>query len=121
MEHLAKYDSKYLHTFYEHDTSFILFITLCTIYTVLGSIIGGIFEIFSQKVDKKYGTIMSLIFQIIINVMFLALMRFYIFPLFVVQLQTITYGLLFTATFFGIQFSLYNNSFKLMKRIIGDL
>lgn len=103
---------------YEHNVTFMFFLLLCVIYMLLGIIIGGLFELTSQKINKKYGNAVSVAYQILINAMFMSIVRYYIFPLFIVQLQMITYGLLFTATYFGVQFSLYTNSLKLLKSII---
>jgi len=117
MNNITKYNSTYIHALYEHKTPFIIFLSLCILYTVLGIIVGGIFETLARKIEKEYGYLVSLSYEIIINATFLSIMRFYILPIFVIQLQTITYGLLFSATYFGIQFSLYNNSFKLLERL----
>jgi len=117
----TEYKSPFLHTFYEHKTSFVMFILLCILYTVAGSAIGATFEIIAQKIEKKYGYKISLSSQIIINSLFLSLMRFYIFPLFIIQLQTITHGLLFSATYFGTQYSLYANSLRLLHNFIDFL
>lgn len=118
MNNTPKYNPKYIQALHEHKTPFIVFFLLCIVYTVLGSIVGGSFEILTKKINKKYGYSISLVYQIIINAIFLSLMRFYILPIFVIQLQTITYGLLFSATYFGIQFSLYNNSLKMLEKIL---
>jgi len=103
---------------YEHNVNFITFLLLCITYTLLGIIIGGLFELTTQKINKKYNTIIAVAYQILINAIFMSVVRYYIFPLFIVQLQMITYGLLFTATYFGLQFSLYTNTLKLIKNIV---
>lgn len=111
-------DPIFSNNLYEHNLSFMLFLLLCIIYTLLGIITGGLFELTSQEVDKKYGNAIAVMYQILINAIFMSLVRYYIFPLFIVQLQTITYGLLFVGTYFGVQSSLYANSLKLLKSII---
>lgn len=117
----SNYESRYSFNIFEHHVSFIEFVILCIIYTVLGIIIGGLFEIASSNIDKKYNYIASLVFQIGINILFLSIMRFYIFPLFVIQLQTLTIGLLFSATYFGVQLTMYSNSLKLLRNIISKI
>jgi len=123
-EHLTSQVSslspKYTDNFFEHNMLFSQFILLCLLNAILGILIGGLIEITSEHIDVKYGHMLSLIYQISINVVILAIIRYYLFPYLIIQLQSITPGLFFVALYFGLQSFLYTNSMIFIKKIIND-
>lgn len=111
--------ARYIFNLYEHRISFIEFVLVCLMYTIFGIVGGSLIEISSIGIENKYNFVTSTIFQTVANILFLSIMRFYVFPLFIIQLQTLTIGLLFCATFFGVQGNWYKNSLKLITDLVN--
>ena len=118
---MSSFSPKYTDNFFEHNMLFAQFILLCLLNAILGILVGGLIEITSKYADVKYGHMISLIYQISINIIFLAVIRYYLFPYLIIQLQSLTPGLFFVAFYFGLQSTLYSNSIILVQKIIGSV
>jgi len=112
-----KINNIYINNMKEHKMSFVIFVLLCLFHVVMGILIGGLIEGASRYIDIKYGNMVSLLFQIILNILTLSILRYYAAPIFIIQLQSITAGLLFVALYFGIQSTLYTNSLLALKKL----
>lgn len=117
---MTSFSPKYTNNFFEHNMLFVQFILLCLLNSILGILFAGLIEITSKHIDIKYGHLTSLTYQVSINIIFFGIIRYYIFPYLIVQLQSITPGLFFVAFYFGLQATLYNNAMILVKKILGD-
>lgn len=119
--YVTKYNPIYADNLSESRMKIWIFILLCSLHIILGLIIGYIFELFTKKIQASYGENVALFVQLAINVMFLTILRYYVAPLFIIQLQAITPGLLFVAMFFGMQPSLYTNATTVGANIVNRI